>query len=64
MASTRTGSNSPAAVAARKKVVERGSGPRLGIVEQVGIGIERDLRACVPQSLLHDLHRLTGLEQQ
>ena len=47
-----------------EQVIECGCRPGLGIVEQVRVGVQGDLPACVAQPLLDDLDPLSGLEEQ
>ena len=54
-----TGSDAPA-----EEVVEGRRRAGLGVVQQVGVGVQGDLGAGVAEALLDDLDRLAGLEEQ
>jgi hypothetical protein len=62
--SARTVTAARTRVLPREQVIERGRGSGLRVVEEVGVGVQGDLGAGVPEPLLDDLDRLSGLEEQ
>ena len=47
-----------------EQLVEGGCGTGLGVMQQMGVGVQGDLSAGVPEPLLDDLDRLASLQQQ